>query len=156
MQSTHVSRSHLAAIAALLPAVAADHDGSSALNLGHCLPHYSSSRAVFGTGGANYFDSSRPEATTKRLVKRLQNLGYKSLPAQYHPSSITVEISSRISFLQHNRNLVHQVVSERGLNGVFLQYGWLKPAPSITSQDVFSCLGSESSALPMKSGRRPL
>lgn len=27
--------------------------------------------------GANYFDSSRPEATTKRLVKRLENLGYQ-------------------------------------------------------------------------------
>ena len=26
--------------------------------------------------GANYFDSSRPETTTKRLVKRLENLGY--------------------------------------------------------------------------------
>lgn len=27
--------------------------------------------------GANYFDSSRPEATTKRLVKRLENMGYQ-------------------------------------------------------------------------------
>jgi hypothetical protein len=27
--------------------------------------------------GANYFDQQRPEATTKRLVKRLENLGYQ-------------------------------------------------------------------------------
>lgn len=27
--------------------------------------------------GANYFDRQRPEATTKRLVKRLENLGYQ-------------------------------------------------------------------------------
>lgn len=26
--------------------------------------------------GADYFDRQRPEATTKRLVKRLENLGY--------------------------------------------------------------------------------
>ena len=27
--------------------------------------------------GADYFDRQRPEATTKRLVKRLENLGYQ-------------------------------------------------------------------------------
>jgi len=27
--------------------------------------------------GANYFDQQRPEVTTKRLVKRLENLGYQ-------------------------------------------------------------------------------
>ncbi len=33
--------------------------------------------------GANYFDQQRPEATTNRLVKRLENLGYQvSLQAQ--------------------------------------------------------------------------
>ena len=26
---------------------------------------------------ANYFDQQRPEATTNRLVKRLENLGYQ-------------------------------------------------------------------------------
>jgi len=33
--------------------------------------------------GANYFDQQRPETTTKRLVKRLENLGYQvSLQSQ--------------------------------------------------------------------------
>ncbi len=27
--------------------------------------------------GANYFDQQRPEAVTKRLIKRLENLGYQ-------------------------------------------------------------------------------
>ena len=29
--------------------------------------------------GANYFDQQRPEATSKRLVKRLEKLGYQVL-----------------------------------------------------------------------------
>ena len=40
--------------------------------------------------GANYFDSSRPEATTKRLVKRLEQLGHQvTLQPQSPPAFVT-------------------------------------------------------------------
>ncbi len=38
--------------------------------------------------GANYFDSSRPEATTKRLVKRLEQLGHQVTLQPHSPPTV--------------------------------------------------------------------
>jgi len=65
-------------IAALRPAVAKSGRqwlvAHSILVIAH---HVIGRQDLYQELGANRFDQQRPEATTKRLVKRLENLGYQ-------------------------------------------------------------------------------
>jgi transposase len=63
---------------------------------------------VYREAGADYFDRLHPERTARRLIRRLQNIGYFAAPAQDAPAPIPANLPPRPGTLRWHKQPVRR------------------------------------------------